>query len=188
MVDVVEAIKSRRTIHDFTDEPLPEGLIEEMLEAAVWAPNHKLTEPWNFIVVQGEAKRRLAEMRRRVKMQGFPEQDSPRAQRAGEFAYNQMANVPAVIVVTCPVSEDPTRTDEDYAATAVAIQNMALTAWSKGFGVFWGTGALTRDPEALEFLGVPEDHRVVGIVFVGRPESVPEMRRTPASEKTRWLE
>src|SRR5579883_2912176 len=65
-VDVREAIQTRRTIKRYRAEPVPGALIEQVLEAAVWAPNHRLTEPWEFVVVQGETLEQLAQLRRQM--------------------------------------------------------------------------------------------------------------------------
>ena len=60
-MDVVEAIRERRTIGAFRNDPVPRGLVEELIDSAVWAPNHKHTEPWRFHVVQGDARDALAD-------------------------------------------------------------------------------------------------------------------------------
>lgn len=185
---VIEAIRGRRTIHQWRPDPIDMHALRRALDAAVWAPNHHLTEPWEFIVCTGRAKERLAEMRRRVKMAGAQDPNSEKARRSGERAYQELADVGAAVVVTVALDPDPTRRREDYAAACCAIQNFLLAAWAEGIGTFWGTGPLIRDPEALEFLGVGPDREVVGLIFCGKPAEVPESRRTPAAAKTRWLD
>ena len=58
-----ELIRTRRSISTFLDKPIPNGLIEGLLETAVWAPNHHLTEPWRFILLTGDAPKRYADYR-----------------------------------------------------------------------------------------------------------------------------
>ena len=58
---VEEAIRSRASIKVFSDEPVAPAVIERCLEAAVWAPNHHLTEPWQFRVIAGEMRELLAQ-------------------------------------------------------------------------------------------------------------------------------
>ena len=50
-VSVYQALYQRRMAWQFKDEAVPKAAVERMLEAAVWAPNHRLTEPWRFFVV-----------------------------------------------------------------------------------------------------------------------------------------
>lgn len=69
-MQILEAIHGRRTIHRFQPDPVPREVLDEMLAAAVMAPNHKLTEPWRFSVVTGETKERLARLRQQVKRAG----------------------------------------------------------------------------------------------------------------------
>lgn len=53
---VAEIIKERRSIKLFKKDPLPQGLLEELLNVAVWAPNHGVREPWRFIAFQGKVR------------------------------------------------------------------------------------------------------------------------------------
>ena len=62
-MNVSEAIRTRRSVKVFKDtEPLGRETVESLIEAATWAPNHYFTEPWKFIVVEGEARKQLSEI------------------------------------------------------------------------------------------------------------------------------
>lgn len=185
---VIDAIRSRRTIHEWRPGPIDMDALRRALDAAVWAPNHHLTEPWEFIVCTGRTKERLADIRRRLKLAGAKDTNSEQARRSGERAYREVADVAAAIMVTVQLVPDPVRRREDYAATCCAIQNFMLAAWAEGIGTYWGTGPVTRDPEALSMLGIGPDREVVGLVLCGKPALTPEARRTPASAKTRWMD
>ena len=56
-MDVFEAIAERRSVKEFTARELEREEIESLLEAVVWAPNHRLTEPWRFYVLGPDARR-----------------------------------------------------------------------------------------------------------------------------------
>ena len=60
-MSVMEAIQSRRTIFKFKPDPVPKNILEDLLYAGIWAPNHHLTEPWRFTVIGEEVKLKLAE-------------------------------------------------------------------------------------------------------------------------------
>lgn len=188
-MDLITAIKSRRTHHEFLPEPIAKEVVAACLEAAVWAPNHKLTEPWEFYVFTGETKERLARLRGELKLTKFADPESEQAKRSYGRAYGGLATVPWAILVTMRVAEDPARQQEDYAATCCAIQNLMLAAHAQGVASYWGTGPLIHHPETFRLLQVPEGRRGVGLVFLGRPAAeAPVPPRTAATAKTTWFE
>ena len=63
LADALDAIKTRRTVKEYLSTEIPREWIEELLDAAHWAPNHKLTHPWRFHVFTGEGRERLVEAR-----------------------------------------------------------------------------------------------------------------------------
>jgi nitroreductase len=191
-MDVLDAIHTRRTVKEYAPEPVPRELIERVLEAAVWAPNHRLTEPWEFVVVQGEPLERLAQLRRRMTVEWLSGRDggapSPeQVESQGAEAYRKAAAAPVTVAVTMAQNDDPAIREEDYAATAAAIQNMMLAARGLGLGAFWSTNRLVEYPPARDLLGVPPDRRIVGLVQLGYPARERGGRRTPAAAHTRWL-
>src|SRR5215813_11106370 len=111
-----ELIRSRRSIGKFQEKPVPNGLIEGLLETAVWAPNHHLTEPWRFILLMGDAPKRYAAIRRDMAIEGAKMLNSEKLRQIAESTYNKFANVPAYLVVAMKQSEDPEVREEDYAA------------------------------------------------------------------------
>lgn len=185
-MDVLDLIKRRRSVPRFKSDPVPRDVIEKMLEAATWAPNHHLTEPWEFTVLDGTAKAEFADIRRRFRLSLFPDPSRPEAKKAAEKIHQDTIATPTIIAVNVSVADDPEVRDDDFAATFIAIQNMMLTAADLGVGTYMRTGGLVRDPRLREFLQVPSDRRIAAIVYVGYPALVPERRRTPYQEKTRW--
>lgn len=186
-MDVYTAIETRRNIKLFRPDPVDRTVIERIVDAGRWAPNHRLTEPWFFTVLTGKAKEQFAELRRQIVMNKYADASEEERHRRGENAYREMMAPPWVVVVSQRLAEDPDTRREDYAAVACAIQNMLLAATAEGLGSYWGTGPLASSPQALEFLGLPDDHRIVGIIFIGYPAQVPKARRKPLSEVSRWL-
>ena len=188
-MSVLETIAERRSIFDFQPTVVPRERIERALQAAVWAPNHKLTEPWRFIVVGPECKSRLSAVYARIKQDDVPVDIAREAMdEIGRKAVKKLMSKPTVIAVTCAVSGDPFLDREDYAATCCAIQNIMLAAWEDGIGMQWSTSGLIEDAEALSVLGVdPGREQVVGLLYAGFAERVPTSARKPAAELTTWL-
>lgn len=186
-MELFQAIQNRRSIKKFTARPVSREEIAELLEAAVLAPNHRMTEPWGFLVLGPEARRAYGEVLggRRAKKVEDPEA----AAAVREKAVREMVAVPSIIVVTTRLDENPEIREEDYAATYMAVQNLLLAATARGLGTHVKSGAVMDDPALRAALGVEEGRRIVALVFLGEPEEVPAAKvRAPASEKTRWLD
>lgn len=187
-MDVLEAIRTRRSIPQFKPDAIPRTVIEELLEAAVWTPNHRLTEPWQFFVLEGESKRRFAEIRRDARRAALPNPDAPEVQAALQKVYDDTVNTPVIVVFTSAGHADPEIQEENYWSTFGAAYAVMLGAWSRGIGTYFRTGrAVIDSPRLRALLGLPDDRRVIGALYLGHPAVVPQKRRTPAAEKTVWL-
>lgn len=169
-------IRSRRTIHLFEPEPVPEAVVLRALDLSRWAPNHRLTEPWRFVLLGPETARAVADLNAEL----VAEQ---RGESAGEAKRARWRAIPGWLVVTCRRSEDPVREREDYAACACAIQNLQLYLWSEGVGTKWTTGPVTRTARFYELLGLDAEHEtVVSMLWYGTPTAVPATQRRPLGE------
>lgn len=181
-----DAIENRRSIKKFTPRAVTRAEIEALLDAAILAPNHGMTQPWGFIVMGEEARRAYGEVLGARRASRIDDPEAAAAVR--ERSVRGMVETPSIIAVTMHLDEDPETREEDYAATFMAVQNMALTAVARGLGTQIKTGAIMEDPRLRDALGVEEGRRIVALVFVGEPEVVPAPKsRTPAAEKTVWL-
>lgn len=187
-MNVSEAIRTRRNVKQFRPDPIARPVLQGLLDTAVWAPVHKLTEPWTFYVVEGETRERLAQRRAELRREKFPDPDSEQARDSARNAYQMMKDAPAVVMITTHLSEDdPIRSREDYAATACAAHNLTLAAWEAGIASGWSTGPFVDDPQVRETLGLAPEESIVTVLFMGYPAALPQGKRTPATAKTRWL-
>jgi len=187
-MDAIAAILSRTSVRHFRPDPVAPEVIERLLECAVRAPNHKLTEPWRFTVLTGEARDRFAEIRAQHRLKRFDDASSPEAQAAAEKVRRESCATPAYVVVASVLSTDEVTREEDYAATMMAIGNLIVAAQALGLGSFLRTGGVMRQPALLELAQVPENERIVGVISLGYPaqEDAPR-RRKPWFELTRWI-
>lgn len=183
-MSVLNTIRQRRSHKAFTARPISDDDIRTMLEGAITAPNHKMTEPWGFVVLGKLSRRRYAEIKAASKVETDDEQSA--ARRAKIIA--DTSAIPAVIVVTQKLDPDPHRMKEDYASVFMAIQNMLLLATSMGLGSKVVTGKIMDESRMRELVGATPDKRIVAIVHVGEPaEEVKPKARQTVAEKTRWL-
>lgn len=186
-VDIYEIIKERRTIKQYETREVSHDVIARMLDAAIWAPNHHLTEPWRFLVLTGAAKDGLAGIRRQQVAERFADPTTQQARAALDEAYRRMAGASALIAVICKDGATAELTDENRFATAAAIQNILLLAGAEGLASFWSSGVVHYAP-ARAYLGLADDEFLMGIVQLGYPAQVRSGRRTPASDKTTWFD
>jgi nitroreductase len=186
MRSVIQVIRDRRSQKTFTNRPVNEADIRTLLDAAVLAPNHKLTQPWGFIVLGPRARRRYGEIKAHLRVR--EETDPVVAEEKRAKIAAEIAAVPAVVVVTQRVEGEPNRRREDYAAIFMAIENMLLAATSMGLGSKVHTGDIMNAVPMRELVKAEEHEQIVAIVHLG--EAAEEMKpkaRSAASEKTRWL-
>ncbi|WP_254438533.1 nitroreductase [Paenibacillus sp. DCT19] len=133
---VIEAIQNRRTVKKFKKDAVPTDKIIELLDAAVWAPNHKLREPWRFLLFTGDGRKKLAQA-----IDAEMGEDN-------KFSAN-IKQVPAIMLVV--LEEDPRQNiwDEDFAAVSALVQNFLLAAWSEEIGTFWVTKPFLYAPNSV---------------------------------------
>lgn len=185
-MSVIQAIRNRRSQKRFTTRPVSESDIKALIEAAVLAPNHKMTQPWGFVVLGPRARQKYAEIKAADRVRDEP--DSKVAAEKRERIVADITAVPTVIVVTQKLDTNPARVEEDYAAVFMGIENMLILATSMGLGSKVHTGGIMLDPDLRALTGAADDERIVAIVHFGEPaEEMPAKNRIPASDKTRWL-
>ncbi|OCT15865.1 nitroreductase [Paenibacillus pectinilyticus] len=189
-MDVKEAIRQRRSIGKVKQDPIARELIEEILEAGVWAPNHAHTEPWRFWVMTGEGRGLLGRGYAEVAVANAGAELSAEEEAQLRAVHEKKAfRAPLVIAVAVTPAEKPVvPVIEEYAAAHCAVQNMMLTAHAMGLGTIWRTGDPTYHPKMQETFGLAGKEEMVGFIYIGYPEAVPtKAERIPFAQKTIWV-
>ena len=155
-MDLMEAIKTRRSIRRFRETPVPENLLKEVLNAARLAPSADNAQPWKIIVVRDE------QMKQKV----------TQASNGQKF----LVQAPIVLVV-CGIPEDAFQTVGGYMSShvidaSIALDHVTLAAHSLGLGTCWV--AWFKEEKVKDILGIPEDVRVVALTPLGYPDESPE--------------
>jgi nitroreductase len=183
-------IKSRRAIRDYKDQEVEDAKIRELLDVATWAPNDRMREPWGFYVIKGEAKKRYEKLAEEYLQERFPTKPN-----LVSSSLKVLKNTPVHIVVTSDVvpGDEEASKDNEY-AVCCAIHSMWLAAKELGLGFVWRTRGvgLVHDERLYQFIGAPENRKVIGNIFLGYPdEQAVEKLKTPVrtsfEEKTVWL-
>ena len=150
-MDVLDAIRTRRTHKAYGAEPVDRALLEELLELARWAPNHHLTEPWRFRVLGPGALQRLKAA-------------------AGPEAAGKLDRAPTLVVASqVRAPDDPEQDEEDFSAASIAAYLVLLGAHARGLAGYWRTPAVLRTDEGRAALGIGDDERVLGLLHLGPP-------------------
>lgn len=169
-MDVVEAVTGRRTHKSFGPEPVPRETLEELFELARFAPNHHLTQPWRFRVLGPEALARLK-------------------QAAGPVEAPKLDRAPTLVVASAHLTGAQQQDEEDVCATAAAIYAVLLGAHARGLASYWRTPAVLRTREGRVAVGVPDGERVLGLIHLGSPLTVPPRKeRQPVESFLTFLE
>ena len=187
-MDTIDAIQRRTSVRRFRPDPVARETIMRLLDCAVRAPNHKLTEPWRFAVLTGAAVTRLGELRARHRLKRYSDPASAEAQAGMEKVRRETEQTPAFVVVMCAVNADEITREEDYAAAMMATGNLMIAAQSEGLGTYLKTGGIMRDPDVAALVGLEDGFRIVAVVSLGYPAAEdPPRRRRAAAELTRWV-
>lgn len=174
-----ELIHTRRTHFQFLDTPLPEGALDRALAAAHWAPNHKRTFPWRFMLPGPQMQSQLVEyfaqkLQRKLENRGMPAAEIPDMILKSRARQEKM---PLQIIVYSTQTGNAHQNQEDYASTCCAIQNLTLSLWSEGIASGWKT---FDNPDAYALTGLnPEENLLVGLIQAGFPRCESIGRRPP---------
>lgn len=166
-MEVFEAISGRRTVKAFTGPALTPEELDPLFDAARWAPNHKLTEPWRFRVL-GDASRSAL----KIAAAGVAAAHAPEGadtELIGAVAAKKIDRAPTLVAVSCVRNADPVLEAEDFAATAVASYIVLLAAHAQGLAGYWRTPEVLRDNAGTEALGIGPEEDVLGLLYLGRP-------------------
>lgn len=164
-MDVVTAIRSRRTHKAFRPEPVDRETLDELLDLARWAPNHHLTVPWRFRVIGPASLERL-------KVAAGPE-TAPKLDRC-----------PTLIAVSAQLGGEEQADEEDLHSTACAAYIVLLAAHARGLAGYWRTPGFMRTDAGRAAIGLEVGERFVGLLHIGTPvqdQRPPERPDRPGS-------
>lgn len=186
-MELTEAIKGRRSVRRFKTDPVPRGVLEEIIELALWAPSAMNRQQNFFYVVQGEPKEKQLE----IFSDAFDDMkpvlenvfaDKPKIIEGMKAFMKSYGGAPVYIFAYAGKLPGG---DWDLLSTAVAVQNLLLAAHAAGLGATWTDGILGKEKEINAALGV-EGKKLVCVVPVGYPGEEP---KTPPRREGRveWI-
>lgn len=187
-IDVLRRIVERRrsiTPTMYNGREISVETIEKILVSANFAPTHKLTQPWHFVVFKGDALVRLGEEMARIYRNITP--DEKFSERKSGDIRNKAPRSSAVIAIVMEVHPHLVPEWEEVAATAAAVENMWLTATAYGVGAYWSSPAIIH--HLGDFLELNEAQRCIGLFYMGYSDiELPPCKREEIKTKVRWME
>jgi nitroreductase len=186
-MELVEAIKGRRSVRKFKSQEVPREALEKMLELAMWAPSGMNRQEWYFVVVRGQKREELLNI-----FDSAFETFRPNLEKvfsgkgkmieAMKHFFQTYGGAPVFILAYAGKSASG---QWDTHSTAVALQNLFLAAHAEGLGTVWSDGILVKETEINALMGV-EEKKLVAVVPVGYPDEVP--RIPPRREgRVQWI-
>lgn len=191
-------IRGRRSIRRYQDRPVPRSLIEQLLEAARWAPSAHNRQPWRFVVIEAAARKAglAAAMGERLRADLAADGLLPDAiEQQVRRSYERITTAPLVIVFFMSLAEmdrypDPRRQDAErmmaVQSVALAVQNMLLLAHAQGLGACWMCAPLFCPDVVRAELNLPADWIAQGLLTVGYPAEARNKDREPIESKVVW--
>jgi nitroreductase len=149
-MDLLEGIYTRRSIRQYTDQPVEREQLLEIIKAGTWAPSGMNNQPWRFVIVtSAQVRKDLAKHTRY------------------NFIIERAQACIAVFVDRTAMYNDV----KDHQSMGACIQNMLLAAHALGLGAVW-LGEILRNADGVRvLLGLPEDMELMAVVALGHPAS-----------------
>jgi len=188
ITELNQLIRKRRSIYPNSfvqGKQIPREIIEDLLENANWAPTHRMTEPWRFKVMTGDSLNQLSEY------MGAYYQQNIAPEKYSEMKHKKTMKKPLLsshVIAIC-MQRDPKESvpeEEEIASVAMAVQNIWLSGFAQGIGMYWSSPKSMYN--AAEFLGLQEGERCLGVLYMGYHESEEcAGKRQPIAEKVVWM-
>ncbi len=180
-------IRSRRAIFpvQYDKKEISQDFIDQLLELANWAPTHRRTEPWRYVVVSGEARTRLGDFL----AEKYREVTAEEKYSTHKFKkIKDKCEQSQYVLLVCMQRDKEERVPEweEIAALAMSVHNMWLGCASQGVGCYWSTPALLSHVD--DFVQLNDGERCMGLFYIGSfSKSWPVGERKPMVDKVRYL-
>jgi coenzyme F420-0:L-glutamate ligase/coenzyme F420-1:gamma-L-glutamate ligase len=188
---LLQLIHTRRSIRQFEPRPVARSLIERLVEAACWAPSAHNRQPWRFVVLDGEDRKRelveamgarlAADLRADGLEEAQIERDVSRSRR-------RLTGAPVLLLVCLSMQDmdcypDAFRQQHERLmaaqSVAMAAQNLLLLAHAEGLGACWMCAPLFCPDVVRETLNLPEAFEPQGVIALGYPAEQRTKTRKP---------
>lgn len=186
--ELTKVIQKRRSHYatDFLDKKIAKSTIEEIVNNGIWAPTHKLTQPWRFVVLEGKHHKSLGNYMANYYRELYDDEQFSTERFEETKTYPKNATL--LVLIFQPSSRFQLPEWEEVAAISCTVQNMWLSCTSLNIGSYWDTGEATIN-YINNSIKLEENEKCLGIFYMGYlKENLPKVnrKRKPISKKISW--
>ena len=175
-METLEAIQTRNSVPLLTDPAPTSEEMSAVYKGALRAPDHARLRPWKFIEVRGDSRDKLAKIfidTATALNSDLSENEISKLQKAPHRA-------PMLIILAANIKEHPKVPEiEQIISLGAAAQNILLGIHEIGYSAVWRTGNMAFNPEITKFLGLEENFKIIGYLYVGtstgKEKPIPEL-------------
>ena len=182
-------IKSRRSTKPrlFNGKKIDDEIVWQILQNAMWAPSHGLTQPWKYKVYSKSGLVKLADFQAELYQQ-MTEPEKFKPEKYERMKSNIIKSSHVIVICMERQKSEKIPEVEEIEAVACSVQNMALTAAAYDICSFWGSGGVTYTSELKQFLGLGEKDRCLGYLYLGYSDTPSTTsRRNSLEENVVWV-
>lgn len=166
-MDALEALLTRTSAPRLSGPVPADAVLDNICKAALRAPDHGLLRPWRFLMISGDGRDKLGELFVQAQREDEPEASDV----ALEKTRGKPLRAPLIIVVIARLSEHPKVPQvEQMISAGAAAENMMIAAHAQGLGAMWRTGGMAYHPRVAVGLGLDDNERIVGFLYLGEIE------------------
>jgi nitroreductase len=189
ITEIESCIQERRTIkpEQYSARKVHKEIIERLLNAAKWAPNHGMTQPWKFKVFTDQAIPKLADFMASTYKETTSDSDFK------PMKFDKLKERPlksSVVIAICMKRQESGKIPEieEVQAVACAVQNLHLLATAYGLGGYWSSGAISYSKQMKGYLNLDEKDKCLGFFYLGYPDiDWPTSHRKPLEYNVDWI-
>ena len=191
---IIGWLSSRRSIRRYENRPVPQDILTHLLESAIWAPSAHNRQPWRFAILTDPGIKHELANRMGGRLQDDLAADKlPVAQIEADVkrSYQRLVGAPALIVISLTMVDmdnypDQKRMNNEWLmavqSTAMAGQNILLSAHALGLGACWMCAPLFCPETVKQVLGLDPDWQPQGIITIGYPAEEKTRSRRPLDQ------
>jgi len=190
-IDILKAIKERRSVHTFKEELVNETILKEIFTYGSYAPSHYMKESWNIKIYEKAGKNAFVDaiMKSYQRIGMIRDNNDPKTLKMIHSMKNFLLAIPHHAVVYFEKEDDQVRYEEEYSSVVAFIQNSQLAAWEYGVGMLWTITPYMHDPQVGEEIGLDgKRFKMAAVMQIGYPARIPRDKgRTPIEEKLEFV-
>lgn len=164
-MDPIEALHSRVSVPLLAGPEPSEEELQDIYTAALRAADHAMLRPWRFLIIKDQGRERLADLFAKAARHDDPDVSEEKLARVRA----KPMRAPLLIVAIASLQEHiKVPHIEQLLSTGAAVQNMLNAAHMRGLGGMWRTGSMAYHEIVKQGLGLSENERIVGFLYLGQ--------------------